>query len=130
MNADGSGLRRLTHPRLGTHRLVWSPDGRTIYYGRYLVSTDGSGSRMLPYITLTPVWSPDGRRIAFTRPRGRTGPGPRCDSPTDIYVMNADGSGTRRLTHNAGYNAEPAWSPDGRKIAFAAHETATGRSTS
>ena len=36
----------------------------------------------------------------------------------DIYVMNADGSGTRRLTHNARYNAEPAWSPDGRKIAF------------
>ena len=68
MNADGSGLRRLTHPALGTYRLVWSPDGRTIYYGRYLVSTDGSGSRMLPYITLTPVWSPDGRRIAFTRP--------------------------------------------------------------
>ena len=120
MNADGSGLSRLTHPALGMYRLVWSPDGRTIYYGRYLVSTDGSGSRMLPYITLTPVWSPDGRRIAFTRPReGQTGPGPCCDpSPADIYVMNADASGTRRLTHNAGYNAEPAWSPDGRKIAF------------
>ena len=118
MNADGSGLRRLTHPLLGTPRLVWSPDGRTIYSGRYLVSTDGSGSRMLPYVQLTPVWSPDGRRIAFTSPRGRTGPVPRSGAPTDIYVMNADGSGTRRLTHNAGYNAEPAWSPDGRKIAF------------
>ena len=32
--------------------------------------------------------------------------------------MNADGSGTRKLTHNARHNAEPAWSPDGRKIAF------------
>jgi Tol biopolymer transport system component len=120
MNADGSGLRRLTrNPNVSRGHIVWSPDGRTIYVGRYLVSTDGSGLRRLPYITLTPVWSPDGRRIAFARTRGRTGSGPCCDaSPADIYVMNADGSGTRKLTHNAGYNAEPAWSPDGRKIAF------------
>jgi Tol biopolymer transport system component len=122
MNADGSGLRRLTrNPKnlAGTYRLVWSPDGRTIYVGRYLVSADGSGARRLPYIPFTAVWSPDGRRIAFARTRGRTGSGPCCDaSPADIYVMNADGSGTRKLTHNAGYNAEPAWSPDGRKIAF------------
>ena len=87
MNADGSGLRRLTHPLLGTPRLVWSPDGRTIYSGRYLVSTDGSGSRMLPYVQLTPVWSPDGRRIAFTRPRGRTGPVPRS-ARADGYLRH------------------------------------------
>ena len=73
MNADGSGLRRLTRCQGGSpttdvvrgSQLVWSPDGRTIYFGRYLVSTDGSGARRLPYIPLTAVWSPDGRRIAF-----------------------------------------------------------------
>ncbi len=57
------------------YQLVWSPDGRTIYFGRYLVSTDGSGARRLPYIPLTAVWSPDGRRIAFvndTRDRTRS----------------------------------------------------------
>ena len=129
VNADGSGLRRLTlripegaPQTTGPFRggqLVWSPDGRTIYFGRYLVRTDGSGARRLPYIPITAVWSPDGRRIAFARPRGRTGPGPCCySSHSDIYVMNADGSGKRKLTHNARYNAEPAWSPDGRKIAF------------
>ena len=121
VNADGSGLRRLGRNRAGVvpSQLVWSPDGRTIYFGRYLVSTDGSGARRLPYIPLTAVWSPDGRQIAFAGKRNRyRGLVRAAIADLDIYVMNADGSGTRRLTHNAGYNGEPAWSPDGRKIAF------------
>ena len=132
VNADGSGLRRLslrvpeatpqtTAPYRGG-QVVWSPDGRTIYFGRYLVRTDGSGARRLPYIPLTAVWSPDGTRIAFAGHKwlySGAKPGPCCYAAhSDIYVMNADGSGTRKLTHNALQNAEPAWSPDGRKIAF------------
>ena len=68
VNADGSGLRnlgRITGPALFYSQLVWSPDGRTIHFGRYLVRTDGSGARKLPYIPLIAVWSPDGRQIAF-----------------------------------------------------------------
>ena len=135
VNADGSGLRRLslrvpegTPETKGRVRgvegqVVWSPDGRTIYFGRYVVRTDGSGARRLPYIPLTAVvWSPDGRRIAFAGHKwlyGGAKPGPCCAAAhSDIYVMNADGSGTRKLTHNALQNAEPAWSPDGRKIVF------------
>jgi Tol biopolymer transport system component len=125
VNADGSGLRRLPlNPGLNPYPLqtplVWSSDGRTIHSGRHLVRTDGSGSRWLSYIPLTAVWSPDGRRIAFAgKPHWCvTGPRPCYSSHSDIYVMNADGSGTRKLTHNAHQNAEPAWSPDGRKIAF------------
>ena len=126
MNADGSGLRRLTRNQTGTYQVVWSPDGRTIYFGRYLVSTDGSGARRLPYIPLTAVWSPDGRRIAFVRglpDRSQVGPVGRNH---EIYVMNADGSGSRRLTHNRAYDGEPAWSPDGRKIAFQSTKTIGG----
>jgi Tol biopolymer transport system component len=39
--------------------------------------------------------------------------------PCDIWVMNSDGSGRTNLTNNPADNAWPAWSPDGRRIAFA-----------
>jgi Tol biopolymer transport system component len=39
--------------------------------------------------------------------------------PAAIYVMNADGSGLEQVTAEAGYDLLPAWSPDGRRIAFA-----------
>ena len=47
-----------------------------------------------------PSWSPDGRRIAFVSDRS--------GSP-QVYVMNSDGSDTRRLTYQGSYNTAPAW---------------------
>jgi Tol biopolymer transport system component len=58
----------------------------------------------------SPTWSPDGRRIAFTVHRWP-------DGPTEVYVMNADGSGQRNLTRESGLDVSPElWSPDWRKV--------------
>ncbi len=57
-----------------------------------MINADGSGRRNLtldPAYDGDPMWSPDGRRIAFVSNR---------DGVYGIYVMNADGSGQRRLT--------------------------------
>ena len=59
---------------------------------------------------LGPAWSPDGGSIAFESDR---------DGDSEIYVMDADGSGVVQLTDNAADDWGPAWSPDGSRIAFA-----------
>jgi TolB protein len=97
VNADGSGLRRL----VGS-------------LGLSVVNADGSGERRLnrPAGLGWIAWSPDARKVAFVKER------PRQVSRTyhsEIYVVNADGTGLRRLTSRG---ANPRWSPDGEKIAF------------
>ena len=57
-----------------------------------------------------PAWSPDGTRIAFASAR---------EGSFDVYVMNADGTGTTRLTSSDANDQGPTWSPDGSRIAFA-----------
>jgi TolB protein len=136
VNADGSGLRNLTRSRGYDRDPVWSPDGRVIaFQGRrarpseveraacrghcmreeiYAVNADGSRLRRLTrnWKTDSPrAWSPDGRKILFLR-----------SGHPDVWVMNADGSGTRKLTPSVTYplaiHESPAWSPNGRKILF------------
>jgi TolB protein len=147
VNADGSGLRRLAHaiaftptpggPSSGRQASpAWSPDGRRIAFvsnrrGNFDIfvvnADDGLGLRKLsrsPRNDYDPAWSPDGRMIAF---QGRRDPPPeserdacplrRCERQ-EIYVVDADGSRLRRLTHDWRFDAAPVWSPDGRKILF------------
>jgi len=56
-----------------------------------------------------PAWSPDGTKIAFVSQR---------DGNDQIYVMNADGSGQTRLTHDTASDLTPAWSSDATQIMF------------
>jgi TolB protein len=61
------------------------------------------------FFQIEPAWSPDGRRIAFAS---------RREGTPHVYVMQADGTGTRRLTRSAQDDDHPSWSPDGRRIVF------------
>ena len=127
MNADGSDLRRVTTAEDPDFEPAWSPDGRQIVFTRetisntiaigeyeiFVINADGSGEMQLTdtpprptglgvLVNPAPSWSPDGTRIAFARDDAG---GP------EIYVMNADGSGTRALTRNTARDLDPAFAP-------------------
>jgi serine/threonine-protein kinase len=68
-----------------------------------------------------PTWSPDGSRIAFAAP---------VADGFQLFVVNADGSNVRQLTHTKGSALDPAWSPDGSEIAFHTDQGGNTSSTS
>ena len=95
---------------------VTSRDGDYAIYG---MRADGSGEgRLSPepesddvrrtpaqaFFQVEPAWSPDGAQIAFAS---------RRDGRSHVYVMSADGSGTKQLTSGKHQDTAPAWSPDG-----------------
>jgi TolB protein len=80
------------------------------------MNADGSNQRILledPHIEFGPAWSPDSRLIAFNSDR---------EDAAQIWIINADGTGLRRLTVTAkGTKASdhnPVWAPDGETLAF------------
>ena len=129
-NLDGSGLRRVTDTPVGASRMpVWSPTADTIAYesnsdGSFEIytipasTTAGTGTRRSANEVgqgyQNPSWSPGGARIAFERGTG-TNVG---DATKEIWVMDADGTDPVQLTSNGVYDAQPAFSPDGNKLAF------------
>ena len=121
-NADGTGLRRLTHTTQadGLDPVAWAADGTRIAFtsgsGLFVVSASGTAERRLVRgDLLVPAWSPDTRKIAF----GVLGSG-----GLRVDVVNADGTARNPLTPFLGSDLHRVdffaieWSPDGRHLAF------------
>jgi Tol biopolymer transport system component len=125
MNGDGSRQRPLLAGPTYDAMPTWSPDGKQL---AFVSDRDGIPqiysleitTRRITRLTFTnaisdydgdfaPDWSSRGQ-IAFQRV---------LDDESFVFVMNADGSGARQLVDGEGADYDPAWSPDGTRVAYA-----------
>lgn len=131
---DGANPQKVTNTKTLNITPAWSPDSEVIAYTSYrpsgqfgafqdlVLSYIHTGERKMPAEgnpqkqNYLPAWSPDGSKIAFTSNR---------DGNPEIYVMNKDGSGLRRMTNHPAIDVNPTWSPTGNQIAWVSERTGT-----
>lgn len=111
---------------------AFSPDGERIAFrsgrepaGIYLMEATGENLRPVTAGGFHPSWSPDGREIVFSE-SGRNVPDVRNTKPSKLWIVNVE-SGARRLLIESDA-MQPAWSPQGHRIAFWFMPPSVGRS--
>ncbi len=144
MDADGTNVRRILHRVESDETPVWSPDGSRILFSSYvdgennelfLMNVDGSDITQLtdhPGRDGHQDFAPDGASIIFNSQRDDNEQGDVTNY--EIYEMDLDGTGVRRLTDFPGWDTYPSISPDGTRIVWrrvlpSGGDTASGRNS-
>lgn len=144
MNADGTNRTRITNRSSGDasdddNAAVFNPAATKIAFkGRrrvsgntnnnlFVMNADGTNQTPLTFFTGilnyagNPNFNHNGTRIVYEALAGNL-----SNYNTDIYAINPDGTNTTRLTTAAGYDTDPAYSPDGSKIVFISQRNGGG----
>lgn len=133
VDGERGGIHRLTEGPWTDTMCNWSPDGDWIVFASdrenpggggfelYVIHPNGTGLRKVVHSgsagrTNHPWFSPDGKSIVFTSDYAAVSAEPISNAHHyqpygDIFVVNLDGSGLHRLTHNSYEDGTPAWAP-------------------
>jgi TolB protein len=124
--ATGANAKRLTSFKGSDVSPVWNPktngqiawvSGRNHLPQIFMMDADGSNVQQITTegYAVSPSWSPNGQLLAFSWIRHY---GPGAPGGQDIYLMNVATKEFVQLTHDAGRNDFPCWSPDSRHLVF------------
>ena len=142
MNADGSNVRQLTHGKAENIHPAWSPDSQRILFNttQFAGATAADGrdvpsdnkvvgeqiDKKMDVATIRPDGSDlkrlttgGGYTYASFSPDGKSILHRRVDGPkSQIWIMNADGTGDRNISGEGTLDGWPAWSSDGQRVVF------------
>lgn len=132
-DGEAGGIRRLTEGPWSDTMCNWSPDGEWIAFASdrhnpgggsfaiYMVHPNGTGLRRVVHSadggrTNHPWFSPDSKTLVFTSDYAAVSAEPISNPHHyqpygEIFTVNIDGSGIRRLTHNSFEDGTPSWTP-------------------